>query len=291
MKKQLFLLITLLLSILFITACGTDINNDAVEEKGTLVFGQTSWTSTEAPTEIAKNILEEAGYEVEITLLDQPIIFQGLQNEEIDFFMDAWLPYTEEALWAEFGDDLQKVASSYENVPLGWVVPAYVEEDSIADLAGQADKYDGEIVTIAEGAGIVELSRDVLNDENYDLEGFDLIPTSEAAMLGVLETKIQQEEPFIITGWRPHSMFSRHDLKFLEDTQGHFQYDNVYVLSYEGLEDKHPEAYEIMSNWSITVDELEDMMYQYEHNDRPFDELAVEWIEENRDQVDAMLGQ
>ncbi|WP_305886540.1 glycine betaine ABC transporter substrate-binding protein, partial [Pseudomonas sp. 2995-3] len=102
--------------------------------------------------------LEEVGYVVEITLLDQPIIFQGLQDEEIDFFMDAWLPYTEEALWEEYGDDLQKVAASYENVPLGWVVPAYVEEDSIADLAGQADRYDGEVVTIGEGAGIVEIS-------------------------------------------------------------------------------------------------------------------------------------
>ena len=84
-------------------------------------------------------------------------------------------------------------------------------------------------------------------------------------------------------------MFSRYDLKFLEDTEEHFKSDNVYVLSYQGLEDKHPEAYEIMSKWSIEVDDLEEMMYEYEHNDVSFEESAEKWIEENRDQVDEML--
>ncbi|MCD8509394.1 MAG: glycine betaine ABC transporter substrate-binding protein [Bacillus sp. (in: Bacteria)] len=284
MKK--LLSVVALISLLLLGACG---GNEA-DGKGTIVFGQTAWTSTEAPTEIAKLILEEAGYDVEITLLDQPIIFQGLKDEEIDFFMDAWLPYTEEALWAEYEDSLQMVATSYENVPLGWVVPAYVDENSIADLAGKADLYEGQIVTIDEGAGIVEISRDVMENPNYDLEGFELMPTSEAAMLSVMESKIQQEEPFIITGWRPHSMFSRHDLKFLEDPEGHFKHDNVYVLSYQGLEDKHPEAYEILSRWSIEVSDLEEMMYEYEHNNVPFTESARNWVEANRDQVDGMLG-
>ncbi|MFA9559165.1 glycine betaine ABC transporter substrate-binding protein [Evansella sp. AB-rgal1] len=267
-----------------VSACSTD------DSKGTIVFGETSWTSTEAPTRIAMQILEEAGYEVEVTLLDQPVIFQGLGDKELHFFMDAWLPYTEEALWAEYEDTLQLVATSYENVPLGWVVSSYVEGNSIAELAGKASEYDGEIVTIGEGAGIVELSKNVLEDPNYDLDGFELVPTSEAAMLSVLETKINREEPFIITGWRPHSMFSRHDLKFLEDPNGHFNYDNVYVLSYQGLEEEYPEAFEIMSRWSIEVEDLEAMMYEYEHNNVPFEESATQWIENNREKVDQMLG-
>lgn len=131
---------------------------------------------------------------------------------------------------------------------------------------------------------------DVMEDPNYNLEGFELMPTSEAAMFSVMETKIQQEEPFIITGWRPHSMFSRHDLKFLEDPEGHFMHDNVYVLSYQGLEEKHPEAYDILSRWSIEVADLEEMMYEYEHNNVPFTETAKNWVETNRDQVDRMLG-
>ena len=216
-------------AVLILAACGSDNGEseegtNTEEEKGEIVFGQTSWTSTEAPTQIAKQILEEAGYDVKVTLLDQPVIWEGMVSEEVDFFMDAWLPYTEEALWNDYKDELQKVATSYENVPLGWVVPEYVEEESIADLEGKGEKFDGEVVTIGEGAGIVELSKKVFADPEYNLDGFELTPSSEAAMLQVMENKLAEEEPFIITGWRPHSMFSRNDLKFLEDTQEHFKY-------------------------------------------------------------------
>ncbi len=282
-------------AVLILAACGSDNGEseegtNTEEEKGEIVFGQTSWTSTEAPTQIAKQILEEAGYDVKVTLLDQPVIWEGMVSEEVDFFMDAWLPYTEEALWNDYKDELQKVATSYENVPLGWVVPEYVEEESIADLEGKGEKFDGEVVTIGEGAGIVELSKKVFADPEYNLDGFELTPSSEAAMLQVMENKLAEEEPFIITGWRPHSMFSRNDLKFLEDTQEHFKYDNVYVLSYKGIEEKYPEAYDILSQWSIEVDDLEDMMAEYEKNDVPFEESAANWIEENRDTVDEWLG-
>ena len=282
-------------AVLILAACGSDNGEseegtNTEEEKGEIVFGQTSWTSTEAPTQIAKQILEEAGYDVKVTLLDQPVIWEGMVSEEVDFFMDAWLPYTEEALWNDYKDELQKVATSYENVPLGWAVPEYVEEESIADLEGKGEKFDGEVVTIGEGAGIVELSKKVFADPEYNLDGFELTPSSEAAMLQVMENKLAEEEPFIITGWRPHSMFSRNDLKFLEDTQEHFKYDNVYVLSYKGIEEKYPEAYDILSQWSIEVDDLEDMMAEYEKNDVPFEESAANWIEENRDTVDEWLG-
>ncbi|WP_277673535.1 glycine betaine ABC transporter substrate-binding protein [Piscibacillus halophilus] len=282
------ILATILLFIaLILVACGGDSNS---ESKGEIVFGQTSWTSTKAPTQIAKQILEEAGYEVEVMLLDQPVIWESMKHEEVDFFMDAWLPYTEATLWEDYKNDLQKVATSYEEVPLGWVVPEYVEEETIDDLAGQAEKFDGEIVTIGEGAGIVDISKEVMNDPNYDLEGYELVPSSEAAMMSVIDDKIKNEEPFIITGWRPHSMFSKYDLKFLEDTQEHFKYDNVYVLSYNGIEDQYPEAYDILSQWNIEVTELEDMMRAYEEEDISFEESASEWIEENRHTVDQWIN-
>ncbi|MCK0716382.1 glycine betaine ABC transporter substrate-binding protein [Chromohalobacter sarecensis] len=259
-------------------------------EDTTITFGMPAWTSTEAPTAIAELILEEAGYNVEKKLLAQPAIFQGMQAEQIDFFMDAWLPYTEQALWSEYQDDLQKVATSYENVPLGWVVPTYVEEETIGDLAGKAEKFGGQIVTIGAGAGIVDLSEQVMADEDYDLDGYQLAYTSEAAMMGVIKDKVPKQEPFIITGWRPHSMFSQYDLKFLEDTEEHFKYDSVFVLSYKGIEDKYPRAYDIMSQWHISVADLEAMMAAYENDDVPFEDSAAAWIEDNRERVNEMLG-
>lgn len=58
------LLIMALLLTFILTGCGNE-----EESKGTITFGMSSWTSTKAPTEIAKIILEEAGFEIEERLL------------------------------------------------------------------------------------------------------------------------------------------------------------------------------------------------------------------------------
>src|SRR5699024_449378 len=132
-----------------------------------------------------------------------------------------------------------------------------------------------------------KISEQVL--ENYDLDMYELAYSSEGAMLGQLDASIEKEEPVIITGWRPHSAFTQYDLKFLEEPQENFKFDDIYVISYKEIEEKYPEAYNILSKWSIDVDDLEEMMFEHEVNDVSFDELAEEWIEKNRDAVDAML--
>ncbi len=297
MKKTILFLFISIMFLAVMTACngngdeaGTEDNSEAIgnNNNDTIVFGLTTWTSTEAPTNIAKLILEEAGFNVEFIAVDQPVIFKGMAEKEVDFFMDAWLPYTEAVLWSKYEDDLQMVTASYEDVPLGWVVPSYVQENTIEELIGNGDKFDNRVITIAPGAGIVSLSHDVIAD--YGLDEFQLMTSSEIAMIAELERKYANNEPIIITGWRPHSKFAQYDLKFLEDTRGHFLPDNVYVVSYQGIENEKPEAYEILSNWSIEVADLEEMMLAHEENGTSFEVLAEQWIANNRDKVDMMLG-
>lgn len=103
MKKLMSIVFILALTALVACGGGNNENNESQTDNETkdnaggetIVFGQTEWTSTKAPTQIAKQILEEAGFDVKITLLSQPLIFEGLKSEEIDVFMDAWLPHTE----------------------------------------------------------------------------------------------------------------------------------------------------------------------------------------------------
>ncbi|ACB85399.1 glycine betaine ABC transporter substrate-binding protein [Natranaerobius thermophilus] len=290
MRKLKLVLVTMI-TIVLLTACtnGGGGVTAGEESKETIKFGMTDWTSTAVPTEIARQILEEAGYETETTNADQPVIFVGLVDEEIDFFMDAWLPYTEEALWDEHGEDLQKVSASYKEAPLGWVVPEYVEEDTLDEFLANLDKYNNEIVGIDSGAGISEISKEMIEDLGIGDE-LEFVPSSEAAMMGEAMSAMDNEEPIAFLGWRPHSMFTQYDIKFLEGQEEYFKADNVYVISYEGIEDKHPEAYEILSDWSMPIEDLEEMMYEHEENDVEYEVLAEQWIKENRDKVDEMLG-
>lgn len=292
--KRIYIII-MIAFVLVLAACGssnkgTNTNNSGNEgKKETITFGQTGWSSTEVPTEIMRQILEEAGFDVNVVVLDQPLIFEALKNKDVDFFMDAWLPYTEEALWDQYEDDLIKVSESYKDAPLGWAVPEYVEENSIEDIKNNPEKYEGKVYTIDEGAGVATIGYDVIDD--YGLEGrFEMVPSSEGAMLGKLEASIADEEPVIITGWRPHSMFTQFDLKFLDEPKENYKSDTIYVISYSDIVDEKSEAYDILVNWSISIDELEEMMYKHEVDKESFEELATNWIENNRDKVDEMLS-
>ena len=292
-KNNVVILTILLLSMVLLLACsdnGEEADPDVADTNNgeTIVFGMSNWSSTRVPTDIFRLILEEAGYETDETHADQPLIFMGLENENIDFFMDAWLPHTEEHLWELYEDSLIKVATSYEDVPLGWVVPTYVEADSIEDLVGNSDEYNDQIIGLSPGSGMTETSYKMIKD--YGLEDYEYVSSSESAMMANAVRSIESEEPVIFMGWRPHSMFTQFDLKFLKGQEDYFKSDNVYVISYDGIQEKHPEVYDMLSRWSIDVEDLEEIMYQHEENDVPFIDLAEEWIENNRDKVDYILG-
>jgi glycine betaine/proline transport system substrate-binding protein len=271
-------------------AMGCSDDGQAAEEasKGTIKIGVTSWTCTQPPSYISKQLLERKGYEVEFTHAEQPLIWTALKSHDLHFFMDAWLPYTEAERWKKFKDDLVKVSTSYEEAPLGWVVPGYVEEDSITDLRGKADKYDGKIIGISSGAAMTTISKEMV--EGYGLDGFEVQESSEAAMMSVAKAAMANREPVVFFGWRPHSMFTQFDIKFLEEPKDYFKADKVYVLSYEGIEQDYPEVYDIMSRWRIEVSELEEMMYRHENKDVSWEKLAAEWIDNHPEEVERMLG-
>lgn len=274
--------------LLSLGACTQNNAENADESKGVVKFGLTSWTCTQPPTEIARILLENEGYEVEFVRAEQPLIWAGIQKKDLHFFMDAWLPYTEAAMWDEYKDKLVKISTSYEEAPLGWVVPTYVEEDSILDLKGKADEFDGKIIGISSGAAMTTISEEMV--ESYELEGFEVQKSSEAAMMASAKAAMDKKEPIVFFGWRPHAMFTQFDLKFLEEPKNHFKSDNVYVISYKGIQEDYPEVHDIMSRWGIDVAELEEMMYRQEHEDITWRELAQEWIDSHPEQVEYILG-
>ena len=55
------------------------------------------------------------------------------------------------------------------------------------------------------------------------------------------------------------------------------------------LKKNAPEAYEFLSNWSIDIDDLEAMIVAIEDGADP-EVVAREWIDNNQDKVNEMIG-
>ncbi len=291
MKKRILLtVITTLL--LFMAACSSDKeasskSSDESSKGETITFGVTPWTSTVPPTKIAGLILEDMGYKVKETKADAGGVYMGLSRGDLDVFMDSWLPMHKVYL-DKFGDKLDDTAVSYPKAATGWVVPTYMKDiNSVSDLKGKEDEFNNKFYGIEEGASATEESNDMIKDYGLDMKQ---VNSSEGGMIAQASRKIAQKKPVVFFGWRPHSMFNKFDLKVLKNDKGYFESSSVHVITNSKLKDRAPDAYKFLSNWSISIDDVEEMIVQIEEKGKDPEKVAREWINNHQDKVDKMMG-
>ncbi|MDA0524323.1 glycine betaine ABC transporter substrate-binding protein [Methanococcoides alaskense] len=280
------LLLVLLIAISLVGA-GCVQQEDGTESKEVTV-GYVLWDGEIASTNVIEQVLEKKGYDVEIIAVDAGALYLGVAQGDFDFTTSAWLPVTQENYWNQYGDQLVSVRKNLENTPLGLVVPAYVEIDSIAELNDNKEMFDGEIIGIDPGAGIMQNTENAI--EAYGLD-YKLVSSSTAGMNAQLRKAIDDEEPIVVTLWSPHWSFDRWDLKYLDDPEGAFgQADNVETLARIGLEEDMPEVYDVLTRFHWTHEDIQSVMSDMENGMAPED-AAAKWIENNPEKVNEWLGE
>ena len=263
---------------------------EAAPEAGEIEFGFIPWDEAIAVTNLWHHILEEEGYEVTQTQLEVGGLYAGLAAGDLDVFVDAWLPATHADYWEEFGDDIEELGVWFEEAPLTWTVPEYVDIDSIEDLQGNADMFDGQIVGIEPGAGLTRISLEEVIP-TYGLgDEYELVEGSTPAMLTALEDAIRDEEPVVVTLWHPHWAYGEWDLKDLEDPENALgDPDEIRMVARDGFSADAPQAAEWLGNFEMTLDELSELEVMINEMDDEL-EAAAAWAEENPDRVDDWLG-
>ncbi len=255
----------------------------AEEEKGTINLAYVEWSSEVASTNVIAAVLEQAGYDVDLTSLSAAAMFQALSTGDADAIVAAWLPTTHADYMERLGDSIEDLGPNLDGTKLGLVVPSYTDVDSIADLNDNADSFNGEIIGIDPGAGLMSLTEEVV--DTYDLE-LNLRSGSGATMTAALSSAINNEEDVVVTGWTPHWMFARFDLKYLEDPENVYGgAEQIHTAVRQGLEDDMPEAYAILDAFEWTPEQMgEVMLMNQEDGSDPY-ENAKQWVEDNQDVV------
>lgn len=146
------------------------------------------------------------------------------------------------------------------------------------------EQVNHEIIGIDPGAGIMKATAKAI--EEYGLTDWKLIEGSGAAMTATLAKAIKKEEPIIITGWTPHWMFSKYDLKYLEDPKKTFgEAEEIHTITRKGLKEDHPEAYQFLQNFKWTPEEMGEIMIAIQDGKSPVD-AAKEWADSHPERVD-----
>ena len=262
-----------------LTACS---NSDDGKEKVSILYP--NWVEAVAYSYLSKVVLEEKGYNVELTNLEPGLIYGELskENSKGDVFLDAWLPNTHADYWEIYGDKLVKLGESFSEGTTGLVVPSYVTINSIEELNANKDKFSSEIIGIGSGAGIHRDTERAI--EAYGLE-LDQITSSGPAMVASLQRAARNEDWIVITGWKPHFKWANHDLKYLEDPKGIYPMDVCAILSRRGFEEDMPKVADFFKKFNLTEDELYGLMASIDENGN--EEGARIWYEANKEMVDS----
>lgn len=308
-RTKFFSLVLVAVVALVLAACGGTDDGDAdtgdgdtTEADGELLLelGQedlsvpyVAWARETISTHMLAAILEEVGYNVEVKQVEAGPMFTGVAEGTEDFHTSAWLPATHANYWEEYGDRIDQVTEVLDKAPLALTVPAYVEDiNSIEDLKDNeefGEAVDWEIIGIDPGAGIMQNTEVAL--EEYGLDNWSIVESSEAAMLTELREAIANEEPIIVPLWKPHWIFGVEELKMLEDPKEIYggEGDQIYTVAREGLEEDAPAAYKVLENYVEDYDLVEELMPKVHDEGQDPADVAREFLDENPDKLEEWL--
>lgn len=97
-------------------------------------LASTPWDSERASSSVLQAVFEELGYTVTITPVDPAIMFQAIASGVADATVAAWLPTTHSSFYAKYKDDFVDLGENLTGTKNGFVVPTYMDIDSIEDL-------------------------------------------------------------------------------------------------------------------------------------------------------------
>lgn len=248
-----------------------------------------NWAEGVAYTHLAKVVLEDKmGYDVEITAADAGPAYTSVANGDMDAFMETWLPVLHKDYVDKYGDKVTDLGHVYKGTQSGLVVPSYVTIDTISAINDNVDKFDGEIVGIDAGAGVMKTTEQVIEEYGLDVK---LVSSSGPAMAAALSDAIKNNEWIVVTGWRPHWMFGRWDLKFLKQDEDKklWQEGNIHIMGRLNLEQDKPELAQFLKNLFFTDAQLGDLMLKVKESDEDIEVVARQWMNDHEELIESWI--
>ncbi len=292
-----YALVLSLISTPIILAEGQAEEDIAVDEEPFVEFVEVNWLDIEATTGITRTVVEALGYETDSSDVSVPVAFQGLESGDADVFLGIWMP-SMQSEYTEFVENgsVEEVRMNLEGARYTLAVPQYVYDagvTSIADLADHEEEFGGEIYGIEPGNDGNQLILDMIDDDAFGLSGWELVESSEAAMLSEVGNAISNEEWIAFLGWEPHPMNTRYDMDFLADGDDYFGPDygaaTVHTAAREGFIEESPNIGQFFQNLQFTLEMENQLMLMIDEEGMDAQEAGREWLQENPGILDEWL--
>ena len=207
------------------------------------------WDCAIASSNLVKAVLEDKfGYRVELLPVSQETMWARIASGEADAMVAAWLPDTHAEAYAKVKNQVDVLGKLVSGARVGLAVPDYVPLRSIDELDANAEKFNGRIVGIDAGSGLMRLTSKAMRD--YGITQLQLVPGSGASMAASLTDAVFKQEWIVVTAWSPHWMFSRWPMHYLDDPLNSLgKEESIFKVGRDGLEKDHPDVWAFLNKF------------------------------------------
>jgi len=255
----------------------------------TVRFSDVGWTDITSTTAATATVLEGLGYQTETEILAVPVTYASLKNQDIDVFLGNWMPSMEADAKPYLEDgSVESIGVNLEGAKYTLAVPSYLAEQGLkdfADIAKFREQLDGQIYGIEPGNDGNRLILEMIEENAFGLEGFELVESSEQGMLAQVARATRGEDPIVFLGWEPHPMNANFDLTYLSGGDDVFGPDyggaTVYTNVRAGYLAECPNVGRLLENLKFTLEMESRIMGAILDEGQAPEEAAAGWLKDN----------
>ena len=256
-----------------------------------VVFSDVGWTDITSTTALATTVLDALGYETEVKVLSIPVTLTGLAEGDVDVFLGNWMPTMEAdiAPYREAGT-VDTVTRNLEGAKYTLATNKAGADLGITDfaaIAAQKDALDGKIYGIEPGNDGNRLIIDMIAANQFGLEGFEVIESSEQGMLAQVANADGDGKPIVFLGWEPHPMNANFELTYLSGGDDIFgpNYGGAEVLttSRAGYVEECPNVGKFLQNLEFTLAMENEIMGAILNDGEDPNDAAKAWLAGHKD--------
>ncbi len=250
-------------------------------------IGHVDWPGVTVKSHVVQEILMAMGYDVELFMLLLPVVFRGLDDGDLDFFLGMWwptmrpnfTPYEEE-------ETIEKVGLNLDETVYKTAVPSYVYEAGVTCLSHLQDygeEFNYEVIGIEPGNEGNQIIIDAIEDSIYNLSDWQLVEGSTVAMMSAVDDAVRENDWVVFLGWEPHWMNLAYDIEYLDDPEKIWGDEDqvVYTIARTGYREESPAVYQFLEQFTVTPNIQNEWIYEYGKMERAPEDVAQEWISNN----------
>lgn len=255
----------------------------------TVRFADVGWTDITATTAIASTVLTSLGYTPKTEVLSVPVTYTSLKNKDIDVFLGNWMP-TMEADLRPYVDDksVEVVGVNLEGAKYTLAVLETTYNAGLktfADISKFKDKLDGKIYGIEPGNDGNRLILGMIEQNQFNLKGFEVVESSEQGMLAQVERATKRGEHVVFLGWEPHPMNANFKMKYLEGGDDVFGPNlggaTIYTNVRAGYLAECANVGQFLKNLKFTLALENEVMGKILNDSMDPGKAAAEWLKKN----------